>query len=241
MKIHTVEQNTAKWNDLHIGIPTAGGLGNLLTPKFEVRKGETPKTYVYTKIAEKFRNQSLMYLGPTSFSVEQGSIVEADARPFYKLLTGRVVEKVGFISTEDGKFGCSPDGLVMWPELIGHKGDVIAKAPMLEDALAKGWKPLGEWEYGLEIKCPAAHTHVKYLCDGKVPDEYLAQVHGGMYVTGFKKWVFMSYRINFPTLIIEVERDEAIQQKIGEALTGFWAKFNEEWAKLQAYVEKDTQ
>src|SRR5262245_1317968 len=109
--IHEVEQNTSAWLDLHVGIPTASGFHNLLTPKFELRKGEMPKTYVYKKLAEKWRERPLIgFTG--AFSGDQGMIVEEEARPFFELETGRDVRQVGFITTADGKAGCSPDGLL---------------------------------------------------------------------------------------------------------------------------------
>lgn len=111
MIIHDdVEQNTLAWLALHVGIPTASGFDNLLTSKFELRDGEMPRTYLYKKLAEAWRGQPLVELN--NFSVEQGLIVEDEARPFFALETGLKVRQVGFISTDDGTCGCSPDGLI---------------------------------------------------------------------------------------------------------------------------------
>lgn len=63
---------------------------------------------------------------------------------------------------------------------------------------------------GLELKCPEPQTHLKYLLQGGVPKDYLAQVHGSMFVTGRKWWKFMSYSRSFPPLLVHVERDEKI-------------------------------
>ena len=79
---------------------------------------------------------------------------------------------------------------------------------------------------GLELKCPQPQTHVKYLLAGTLPPEYAAQVHGSLYVTGRKWWRFMSYCRGFPPLSVLVLRDEAIQAKIHEAVTGFLARFD---------------
>lgn len=83
---------------------------------------------------------------------------------------------------------------------------------------------IGE-DCGIEIKCPAAHTHVGYLLRGELPKEYGPQVHGGMFVTGRPRWVFFSYRRHFPSFRIVVERDEVIQEAIAEALALFLARF----------------
>lgn len=112
------------------------------------------------------------------------------------------VNRVGFCTTDDGRIGCSPDGL------IGEDG-------------------------GIEIKCPQPTTHLRYLDEGKVPDQYLAQVHGSMLVTGRKWWKFLSYSRQFPPLIVHVERDEEIQTKLRAAIDPFIAKLDEGYAKIK--------
>lgn len=196
MKIHSVEQGSLEWTKLHFGIPTASGLDNLITPEFELRKGETPKTYLYKKVAEKLQGRPLIDLSASSFMLEQGMIVEEEARPWYALEYEKSVRKVGFITTDDGRFGCSPDGLIE-----------------------------GE-DCGLEIKSPAAHTHVKYLVNGVLPKEYVAQVYGSMFATGFNKWIFVSYRRGFPALVLEIYRDENAMDAIARAVDAFHSDFN---------------
>lgn len=202
MVIHDVDQNTIDWLKLHVGIPTASGFDNLVTPEFKIREGEMPRTYLFKKLAEAWRGEPLIELN--NFSVEQGLIVEDEARPFFSLETNLRVQQVGFITSDDGRCGCSPDGLI--------GGD-----------------------NGLEIKSPAAHTHVKYLLDGKLPKEYAAQVHGSMFVTGRPKWTFMSYRRKFPALILEVPRNEEIMTRISEAVDRFYQLFQDAMEMMQKY------
>lgn len=202
MKVHDVSQGTLDWLNLHVGVPTASSLDNLLTPDFKPREGETPRTFLYKKVAEAWRGQVLSDF--TSFAAEQGLIVEEEARPFFELETEQSVRQVGFITTDDGKFGCSPDGLI---------GD----------------------DNGLEIKCPAAHTHVKYLLEGKLPREYAAQVHGSMFVTGYQRWTFMSYRRKFPPFILEVQRDEEIITKIMAAVDRFHEQLDYALEQIKQY------
>ncbi len=201
MKIHDCEQQTLEWCRLHFGIPTASGLDNLLTPEFELRKGELPKTYVYKKVAEKLQGRPLIDLNASSFMLEQGMIVESEARPWFELEYEKKVEQVGFITTDDGRFGCSPDGI-----LANDNG--------------------ANYECGLEIKSPAAHTHVKYLVNGALPKEYACQVMGSMFATGFKKWIFVSYRRGFPALVLEIFRDEKAMSMIRAAINQFHADFD---------------
>ncbi len=207
MKIHDCQQGTLEWTKLHFGIPTASGLDNLLTPEFELRKGELPKTYVYKKVAEKLQGHPLIDLSASSFMLEQGMIIEEEARPWYALEYDKKIKQVGFITTDDGRFGCSPDGLI------------------LADDCTRSIEGI-DYECGLEIKSPAAHTHVKYLVNGVLPKEYVAQVYGSMYATGFKKWIFVSYRRGFPALVLEIYQDNKAVAAIKSAIDSFHAEFD---------------
>ncbi len=215
MKIHDCQQGTLEWTKLHFGIPTASGLDNLLTPEFELRKGEMPKTYVYKKVAEKLQGRPLIDLSASSFMLEQGMIIEEEARPWYALEYDKKIKQVGFCTTDDGRFGCSPDGLI-------DESDTCFTG--LEYDNREG--------VGLEIKSPAAHTHVKYLVNGVLPKEYVAQVYGSMFVTGFKKWIFVSYRRGFPALVLEIYRDEKAMAAIERAITVFHHDFKEAMQRI---------
>lgn len=195
MKVHTeFGQGSQAWMDARIGLPTASEFDNLLTPKFKLRTGQTPLNYLNKKVAEYWLGNPL--LGFSSFATDQGNVLEDEAKPWYSMQYNVDIKNVGFITTDDGRIGCSPDGL------------------------------LGDSE-GLEIKCPEPHTHVGYLMDNVVPEEYLLQVHGSMYVTGFKSWKFLSYRRHFPALVLTVQRDEAIIEAIHEAVTSFLNRFDQ--------------
>jgi hypothetical protein len=85
---------------------------------------------------------------------------------------------------------------------------------------------------GIEIKCPRPETHVKYLLNATLPKEYAPQVHGGMFVTGRKEWVFMSYARGFPPFIMTVERNDEIMEALGDALNDFATQLNEAYQRL---------
>lgn len=74
---------------------------------------------------------------------------------------------------------------------------------------------------GLEIKCPLIHTHIAYLLEGKLPTEYIQQVQGSMFVTGFEHYFFMSYFPGLKPLILKVERDELFIKKLEAELSKF--------------------
>lgn len=85
---------------------------------------------------------------------------------------------------------------------------------------------------GLEIKCPKLETHIRYLLDGVLPSDYVLQVQGSMFVTGFKQWYFCSFRRNFPPLVLLIERDDKIQDSIKTALDIFREEFDDNLRKL---------
>lgn len=199
MKVYNCPQGSGEWKALRLGLPTASEFDSLLTPEFKPRGGQTPETYLYQKLCEK-----LLGFSPdiNAFAIEQGVILEKEARPYYEFTFNAPVQLVGFCTTDDGRVGCSPDGL------IGEDG-------------------------GIEIKCPQPHTHLRYLLEGVLPKDYVAQVHGSMYVTGRPWWMFMSYSRQFQPLVLRVERDERIQSLIHEALESFLDKFEEKYVAIK--------
>ena len=197
MIVHDVQQRSLDWQLLRAGLPTASDFDQLLTPLFKKRDGDMPQSYLALKLAEWWQG------GPepsaTGFDMEQGEILEREAIPRYELeQEGLSVRRVGFITNDEKTCGCSPDGLIV---SSGHQSTM-----------------------GIEIKCPAARTHMRYLLAGGLPKEYLAQIHGSMFVTGLPRWQFYSYRRNFPSLLITVERDPEIQEQIAFAIADFTAR-----------------
>ena len=197
-------QGSEAWLLKRAGVPTASEWDAVISPKWKARTGEGRQTYLLSKVAEKLMGYPEQTWG--GGAMEQGSILEGEARPWFEFTTGITVDRVGFCTTDDGRLGCSPDGL------IGEDG-------------------------GLEIKCPSPHKHLAYLVAGVVPDDYLAQVHGSMLVTGRAWWQFISYNRNFPALVLTVKRDEAIQAAMRAALDAFLADFDAALAKVNALIE----
>ena len=194
-----VEQNSVWWEMARAGIPTASEFGNILTPKFQPRTGEMVESYLALKLSERWTETP----APTKvvLAMDFGHILEEKAKPYYTLMFNEEITSCGFATTDDGKIGCSPDGL------IGADG-------------------------GIEIKCPEAKNHVKYLMAGKLPDDYVLQVHGSMFVTGRSFWKFMSYRKDFPAYVTMIERDEKINSVIEETLYAFCEKLDDGFKRL---------
>ncbi len=211
MIIHDVQQRSDAWMKLRAGIPTASEFDKILTPEFKMREGATLLTYRNQKITERIlQRPELSFSGG---DLEQGTILEDEALPWYQLSYNDPVARVGFVTTDDGKYGCSPDGMRGLPALF-RDGKIPSGEIEINMRGVEGIE-------GLEIKCPKSHTHVGYLLGGVLPKDYAAQVHGSMFVTGAKSWKFLSYHRGFPAFLMTVERDEEIQKKIGTALKIF--------------------
>ena len=85
----------------------------------------------------------------------------------------------------------------------------------------------------LELKNPAAHTHVGYLMKGKLPAAYVQQVYGELLVTG-REWAdFMSYSPGLPLFIVRVERDEDFMPKLEYELIMFSEELDKVCAEIQ--------
>lgn len=212
MIVHNVKQGSPEWMKLRAGIPTASELDALVSPTGKVRTGDTPRTYVYRKIAERYsvaNGLGLLNDNGSSFAMDQGSILEAEARPGLALELGLNIDPAAFVTTDDGLFGCSPDGLI--------RGTSI----------------------GVEIKCPQPVNHVRWLLGGVVPDEHLMQCHGGMFATGADEWVFYAYRRKFPNLIVRVKRDEKVIAAIAEVVARVTDEINEGYGRLLAHEVAD--
>jgi|GEM_PF-213717 len=193
MKISPHPQGSVEWLQARAGIPTASEFDQLITPEGKIRTGAMPKSYLAKKISEWWSGGAIMDF--SSFAMEQGTILEDEAIPWYELEFSTTVARVGLITTDDGTVGCSPDGML--------------------DGM------------GLECKCPQPQKHVAYLLAEELPKDYVAQVQGGIFVTGLPHWRFLSYCRNYPELVLTVERDEKFQSALGEALDMFLESFGQ--------------
>lgn len=131
---------------------------------------------------------------------------EIAARAAYTFETGEEVFDGGFIYGIDKRTGCSPDGLI------------------------KGKKK------GLELKCPfSSDTHVAYLLQDEIKDEYITQVQWSMWVSGFDEWAFASYDPRMRTKRIKIttfQRDEKMMMIFDEIVPAFIEEMNEKLKKI---------
>lgn len=156
---------------------------------------------------------------------------ELENRIIAEILTGE--ESSGFKGNEYTERGheLEPDAASMYEMLTGNTVEIVGFVTNDEGTI--GCSPdrlVGE--YGLlEIKCPAAHTHIKSLLENSVGDEHKPQIQGQLLITGRKWCDAFSYHPTLPPSIVRVERDEEYIAKLSEALDFVQANIK---AKIQS-------
>lgn len=108
MIVHDVEQGTLEWLKLRAGIPTASEFDRILTPSG--KPGKQADSYMNGLIAEWIMGHPVT--GPETEWMSHGKDYELQAVKAYEVLADTDTRKVGFVTTDDGMIGCSPDRLV---------------------------------------------------------------------------------------------------------------------------------
>lgn len=121
MKIHNVEQGTAEWLALRIGIPTASEFEKIITPAGKL-SSQAP-AYAARLAAEIVLNRSLDKDLSNLMAIQHGNEFEPLAAMAYEFEFGVKTEKVGFITNDEETIGVSPD------RLVGSDGLVEIKCP----------------------------------------------------------------------------------------------------------------
>lgn len=199
MRIVDVIQGSEAWDDLRRGVPTASNFSRIVNPA-KADLSTSWQKYAAELIADKLR---VRVPPPPSSWMEHGSEQEDYALAAYTAITGRQIERVGFVlpDTHD-RFGCSPDGLV------GENGLI-------------------------EAKCPMPETLIGYHAEGVLPNEYKPQVMGQLLITGRDWCDFVGYHPQLKPFILRVERDDKYIAKLWLALEEFCDKLVEMREKLE--------
>lgn len=186
MKIHNCEQGTPEWHALRAGKPTASEFSKLVTSKGEPSKSMAD--YAATLAAEAYAGEPVDAWEGNKHT-DRGNELESEALALYELREGVDVERVGFVTDNEERYGCSPDGLV------GKDGMVELKCLMAKN----------------HVK-----AIIYYQKNGRCPTDYVQQAQGQMLICG-RKWVdLVFYHPVLPLLIIRQTPDEAIVAGLAE-------------------------
>jgi hypothetical protein len=172
---HVVAQGSPAWRALRCGVPTASNFDKIITPKNRKRSSSLDQ-YARELAAEKLLGQPIDTI--TTRAMQNGNEREFSAVAAYEIRMGADANLVGFMTTDDGRVGASPDRIV----------------PSLKRLL--------------ECKCPQPHTHIGYLLGSGPDEKYFCQLQGQLYVSGFDQVDIISFYPGLPDAIVEVKRDE---------------------------------
>lgn len=136
---YDMEQGSVEWFFARRGIPTASCFSKIMTPKtHKMAAGAT--SYIYEMIADLAGGGAPVGVDNyTSREMQDGLDMEPEARAMYELETDRTVERVGFCTTDDGKIGASPDGIIVNDRALELK---VPKTKTHVEWLAGGCVPL---------------------------------------------------------------------------------------------------
>lgn len=144
------------------------------------------------------------------------------------------------VPLDDASSGMMLRGSVMEREAVSyydllHDVDSIAAGFCLRDDRAAGCSPdrfVGDAGL-LEIKCPAADTHLAYLLDADGIG-YRLQVQGQLWVCGREWNDTLSYHPTLPKALVRQHRDEKVIAAIASAVGRFNDLLGDLKARLQA-------
>lgn len=117
--IHTMEQGTPEWLVARCGKPTSSCFDKILTPK-KLQISSQADTYANHLLAEFILGYPLDMVEQTEF-MERGQELEDRAVETYEEIVGVETDRIGFITTDDGRIGCSPDRLIGARKLLEIK------------------------------------------------------------------------------------------------------------------------
>ena len=210
MKIIDCVQGTPEWLHARLGIPTASEFHRIIT----ATKGDLSKQarkYAHQLVAETLLGEPLGDAIGNLEWIARGKLLEPQAVQQYEFTTDVETRSVGFVTTDCGRLGCSPDRLVnstFGSNVRGERGAV-------------------------EIKCPAPQTHMGFLLDGP-GDDYRQQVQGQLAIAELE-WVDLYvFHPSLPPVTIRTCRDEPYIAKMRAALTEFLDMRDEMLAKARA-------
>ncbi len=115
-----------------------------------------------------------------------------------------------------------------------YTGNEIAKCGFMKDEY--GYSPDGlVGEDGLiELKTRLDDLQIELLLDGRVPSEHIAQIQGGLMVSGRQWCDFSAYSPGLPVFISRVERDEEYIENLRKELEKFEQEIQDTMEKIMS-------
>ncbi len=188
---HRVTQNEEAWHRLRMSIPTASCFAKIITPKTgKPTEGETPDLYACELLAAWMMDRPIT--GPETDFMQQGHELEDSAVEHYEFTTGIETDLGGFVTTNDGMCGCSPDRLVGDDRLLeikSHPGN--------------------------------PGIHVQFMRGSALEIKHRPQLQGALWICERNQIDIISYHPELVPVIVPVMRDEEYIEKLSAAVRLF--------------------
>lgn len=198
MKVYMHKPYSPLWWEARSHRPTASDFGRILSGGGKVSASQ-----------DKYLAELVQGIDARVFSergrigtpdMENGRATEPEARACYAMRTNHRVHEVGFVPSDCGEYGCTPDGLVN-PKSYDRGRDKFG--PYL----------LCNAEGLVEIKCPKPETQERYLKKPtELPNEYRPQCHGQLIVCAVPYVDFFSYVEGMEPVHVRVFPDSYTQE-----------------------------
>lgn len=200
MIVHRCPQGSDEWRRVRLGVVTASGFDKILQPG-TLKPSKSAGAYLARLVAE------ILIGAPvdetSSAWMDRGTEMEPRARGWYEIVRGVTVEQVGFITRDDGRVGCSPDGLV------GDDGGLEIKVPNAATHVGYALNP------------------------GMLSADYRGQTQSALYVTGRKWWDAVSYNPEIEPVVERVLPDPVYFAAIDAVLADFIPRLDAAVAQLR--------
>lgn len=196
-----VNQGSLEWHKLRSGIPTASCFDQIITPaKMELSAAR--KKYACRLIAERILNWQADSLEAIKH-IADGKENEPLAVERFEFVEDVKTLPVGFVKTDDERFGASPD------RIIGAPGAV---------------------EKVVECKAPTIPIQMERIIFGN-GEAYKCQIQGQLYIAEVDEGIYYSFHPRMPAVSIKTHRDEAFIRKLRDRLDQFSDEL-EEWTEI---------
>jgi len=215
-KFWDVQQGSQAWLEARMGRPTASQFDRIITPSGSPSKSASG--YCNALLVEVMLGRPL--IGTEMPWMTRGKEMEAEAVKYYELMRDVETVPIGFVTTDDGRIGASPD------RLVGTDGLLEIKCPTDET----------------HSKYLAAHIDALLGEDKTVAETYKVQCQGQLFVAE-RQWSDVeSYYPGLPEALTRIERDEKFIAAMKTLLQDFLGLFDTRLAKLKAlgYLDEVT-
>lgn len=205
----TCEQRSAEWFSARAGRLTSSEAAVIFMHGRSKGSESATKRDLRIRLAlERISGRSLEGDGYQTDAMRYGIEREPDARVAYEARANVMCREVGFLAAKDLLIGCSPDAVV------------------------------GDFEGGVELKCPKTATHLSYIRTPGVPDDYLPQMRHHLLVTGAEWWDFVSFDDRLPEplqlVVRRLWRKDAELPAHELAVRNFLSEVEREKAEIEA-------